>query len=711
MAFFDTILSVFKRTKEDLKKLPFDDNPPRSRPDIDSEEQNISLTDLVKFFEDDSNKKDDDFFKQLSSLFGGITIPIERLRYYKQLQDVYDVFPLAKRIVNVYVSSICRPDPITNKIITQKLNDRTTQFFDESLIRTVKNKQNLILAYFKIEENLRDKIAPKAVLFGNLYVEIIDKNRTLGINKVLEEQRQEEVNKQKLQHAIRYLEETKEYTLNGIQDALDYLIDAIVQVDFSDVKTKCIEEIAERDTDVTTVLLESEEKETPPSDILKSLVQNITLDKLSNIELKYYLPYYVLPIHNDTRIFGYLVIQENVENIAIKQDITKYLTQLFNPSRESDKKLEQIARDNYKKLSEFIISKIKSKFEKELSNIYEEDEKVKELLKILYQQSREVFYLIRELFVEKKLSSVKIRFVPTDNMVNFAVNPQNWPYGQSVIEPLVFYSKLYMLTLLSNVIMRVSRASIVRKWTVDAGIRQQHGNLVQKLKRELMNKAITIDSFGSLQAMPRMLTDYKDYITITKSGRPFVDFTIQQTGDPSVDIQDLDYLRQEMVTTSSVPSPYLGLVEAIDLREQLVTANIVWSETVSSIQQMFNDKINELVDKVFIAINRENIENNQTSVFLPSRIVTLSLNMPVVLQIQHLDAIFASLSNVLQILMSSPEGQAKIDIMKLLRKFVPTINWDEFSKDEVSKREDELKSITSTQQQPPTQGGGVPGMM
>jgi hypothetical protein len=208
-----------------------------------------------------------------------------------------------------------------------------------------------------------------------------------------------------------------------------------------------------------------------------------------------------------------------------------------------------------------------------------------------------------------------------------------------------------------------------------------------------------------------MLTDYKDYITITKSGRPFVDFTIQQTGDPSVDIQDLDYLRQEMVTTSSVPSPYLGLVEAIDLREQLVTANIVWSETVSSIQQMFNDKINELVDKVFIAINRENIENNQTSVFLPSRIVTLSLNMPVVLQIQHLDAIFASLSNVLQILMSSPEGQAKIDIMKLLRKFVPTINWDEFSKDEVSKREDELKSITSTQQQPPTQGGGVPGMM
>lgn len=74
----------------------------------------------------------------------------------------------------------------------------------------------------------------------------------------------------------------------------------------------------------------------------------------------------------------------------------------------------------------------------------------------------------------------------------------------------------------------------------------------------------------SFKTINQQLSDFKDMIIIKKKGQPFVDFEIEQTGDPNIKTQDLEDARQELIALSGVPAPFLGYADAVDLREQLV---------------------------------------------------------------------------------------------------------------------------------------------
>jgi len=732
MAVFDKILSFIQKSNEDISAIPeilnIDKEPNKLNRDNPEDSDLISvqvlrrIIDLVKNNQQDNlsdNELNDSdayhsIYDQISNLYKDTSIPRDRLQYYKQIEEVHDSFPIARRVIHQYITSICKVDPITNRIIIIKENEGISDIINDSLISLTKKKINLILTYYDIEDKLKNRIVPNSLKYGNYYVEIIDKNEILGIDNLLQEDYHERLN---------YIEEKIELFKRNINndelddfDKFSFIADILFDIDLSllpDDK-EFIYENAARSSQLQLLEEQTNTEHTDKdqqnniSDKLKTCISKITVESLSNIELRLYSPHYVIPIHNEQKILGYLIFSpdNNNSNISAQYDITKYLSQIFNQSQESTLSLKEQAKRNYKKFVDFIISKLYERFRDELDKLPTNQEKTRLLLQTLYKNDKQLFSIIRDLFVEKKIFSFKVRYVPADRIVNFIIDSQDWPYGQSVIEPLIFYSKLYMLTLLSNVITKISRASVIRKWILDVGIAQQQGNLVQQLKRELTNKIITIDSIGSLSAIPRILTDYKDLITLQKNGRSFVDFMVQQTGDPTVDIQDLDFLKSEIISLSKVPSPYLGLVDTVELREQLVTANIIWAETISSYQQQFIDKINELINKIYLVVNKETYLNSDSNLILPSDIAKAVLNQPVMLQLQYLDAVFVSMSNTLQLLSSTPDGQ-NIDIIKFLKKFIPTIDWDEFLKTNDDYKRNELQQIT-TQNMPPNNQNNSP---
>ena len=77
----------------------------------------------------------------------------------------------------------------------------------------------------------------------------------------------------------------------------------------------------------------------------------------------------------------------------------------------------------------------------------------------------------------------------------------------SIVDALVYPAKLYLLTQLANVVMKLSRSSTTRKWTIEAGSKQQHGSLLQKLVTELRNQRVTVNDLISMKSIPRILSD------------------------------------------------------------------------------------------------------------------------------------------------------------------------------------------------------------
>lgn len=54
---------------------------------------------------------------------------------------------------------------------------------------------------------------------------------------------------------------------------------------------------------------------------------------------------------------------------------------------------------------------------------------------------------------------------------------------------------------------------------------------MQKLKREIRNQRITVDDIVNFKSIPKILSDFKDMMVLTKKGTHFVDVELQSMGD------------------------------------------------------------------------------------------------------------------------------------------------------------------------------------
>ena len=127
---------------------------------------------------------------------------------------------------------------------------------------------------------------------------------------------------------------------------------------------------------------------------------------------------------------------------------------------------------------------------------------------------------------------LKARFIPLERMFHFTVKASDYaPYGTSIIDALVLQGKLYMLSQLSNIVMKLSRAAPLRKWIIDVGPLQDQSSYVQQIKRELYNQRITLSDIMSFKSAPKLLSDFKDMFTFRKNGNSHLDMELQSMGD------------------------------------------------------------------------------------------------------------------------------------------------------------------------------------
>lgn len=54
---------------------------------------------------------------------------------------------------------------------------------------------------------------------------------------------------------------------------------------------------------------------------------------------------------------------------------------------------------------------------------------------------------------------------------------------------------------------------------------------MQKLKREIKNQRITVDDIVNFKSIPKILSDFKDMMVLTKKGQNFIDVELQSMGD------------------------------------------------------------------------------------------------------------------------------------------------------------------------------------
>jgi hypothetical protein len=164
-----------------------------------------------------------------------------------------------------------------------------------------------------------------------------------------------------------------------------------------------------------------------------------------------------------------------------------------------------------------------------------------------------------------------------------------------------------------------------------------HSGLIQKLKRELYNTRVSLDDLSSFKSIPKILSDFKDMFIFSKQGQRALDVEVQNLGDPSIKVADLEDARREIIALSGIPAPYLGYMDVVELREQLVHSNVTFATEISDMQENDNDALSRMVD--IIAEIKE-------LGYKPSKYVKVSLIPPVVLIVQLIEMTLSSIGNI-----------------------------------------------------------------
>ena len=537
-----------------------------TKPSSDNENELVtkSITDLMVPDTDDNNKLSssggDSFVSNLDPIFKDLAVPEERLAKYKVYDTIYSNVQIIKKIVSVYLDNIFQKDAISSKVLLIKEvdKDKSSGNIDE-----YKKFASRFIEFFNLDERLRTLVF-KSLKYGDAYIEYINLDdvpdnfpkvketevKALSgmveipayYNSTVVTESQIDVIKRRIDSAPVGKKDKlmlEDLEIDKLSNAVFEFGDNIVDGDSDDTIFK-YEYIKESDPAATAIdKIKEKTSKTKRNVTEKGNVKKSDPKKGSNLNgiiLRYHSPHKIIPIVSEyDNILGYVELKtidkkgtETHNPVLGFIDIVKKVSNMRDNT--NNKKYEKTIQMFATTISKKILAKYKIFYDptkENMGNKKELEEQYQKQIKSVLND--ELYYSLKRILLDTNINNLfykklSVRFISVDSMYKFPISTSStYPFGESIIDPLIYPGKLYLLTQLSNMVTKLSRSSIIRKWTVDVGSRENESDILNRLKKQIRNQKITASDLTSSKEIPRLLSDFRDFVTFTKKGQRFVD--------------------------------------------------------------------------------------------------------------------------------------------------------------------------------------------
>jgi len=652
----------------------------------EKDEENKDLDDLL-------NTNSDDILK----IFNNGNISNNRKQIYDLYNEISEINPIAYRMLRVYIDNILIKNIQNKQFINTIENDHNELMIklDKNVKKNISNFMKTFLVYFDIQNKLKNSIIHNTLKYGDFYMEVIDLS---GISKIAE------TRSELITENITFYGEDKNVTANCNLGYLELPViqKEEIQENYTEAPSeqflnllKSKESIQENDINLFNDVYMDQVGELEQSGFQSDLfdindIKDLNFDIIKNIYLKFIQPTSVIKLEQDGINFGYLVIEE-LNKGAEADEVNLYKRFANDDDNTSNKE----SLTNKKTTDEVI-----DKFSKEI--IFKLKEHLAVSNNFIDDLPEELSFSLKVILYEKikKRSKLKFRLVEPNNLINFHTNIDKFaPYATSVFDPIVLPVKLYTIALLSSVISRLSRASVVRKWNIEVGKRRNHSQIVQNVQKELKTKNISYDDLGSMKNISQIMTDFRDIATVSKNGQKFIDMEVMPMHDRALPINDLGDLRNELIAATGIPSVFLNIGENIEQRETLVNLNITFANSITTYQGYIEDALNDLINTVFQKVLKAN--NKDYKSFNITQYMKFTLNAPVILQLQNSEAVISSIGNLVGTL---TQAGMKVDPEELFKLYAPNLPWNKLKSGGETEIKEQIKEqIMQNLAQPPEQ--------
>jgi hypothetical protein len=442
-----------------------DSIPPRVELPNKADQTGRLIGDLLN--SEDGKKSSD----TIERLFQSVAVNQSRLARYKVYDEIIKTVPIIKSVLRVYKTNMINKSPNDDKCFTYlENNELDAKDSNKDKIAIARKIQQKIIKDNNITAKTKNHIIPQVLRYGDSFVEVVDLDEEptnfAAIN----------------QHQSNFL--LTESKLNNITDPniLDTLLEQFTE-----------HYLIEKDN----------------SDI------DNNSEYVDNLVIKYHNPHNIIVL--ETRYgttLGYLeVFNNNIDHkFTTSSAFGATIGKVSSLANQSNLSTEDLTNRLVFHILKKVIKDNTSKIDKSTLALGKKQNSVDDIIK---QLDPNIHSFIKKLFIEQgltfnrsKFRKSTVRFISVDSMVHFSnVSDDYRPYGESIIDHLVIPGKLFMLSQLSNSVNKMSRAALIRFWTLDVGAFQNHTRFGQQFKREMYNSKTTLDDLSSTKTISKFLTD------------------------------------------------------------------------------------------------------------------------------------------------------------------------------------------------------------
>jgi hypothetical protein len=293
--------------------------------------------------------------------------------------------------------------------------------------------------------------------------------------------------------------------------------------------------------------------------------------------------------------------------------------------------------------------------------------------------------------------ALEIRYIPPDKMVHFHLpSSKYYPYGESIFDASQYSSKVLIALETALAIQRLSRSTEKRKIAIEIGLPRDAKKAIESMKEEFRKRKVSLDSFGTVDTIPSMITTFEDVYIPQKDGKPFVDISTFNEGavDVRSKVDELKFMRDQLTASWGVPPSFLGIEENLSNKAALSEENILFARTVIGYQKYFSAQLEELIQKVFEIINPDEAL---------TLLDTVDIHLPTPKSLQY-----EREARYMNELISLIESLERVGIPKKysLKKYLSNIDWTEVKKYDIDDKVE--KSLDPTKKEDEL-GGGTGG--
>ena len=273
---------------------------------------------------------------------------------------------------------------------------------------------------------------------------------------------------------------------------------------------------------------------------------------------------HIIPIRIMSKTIGYYYVQEDILNVA--SDSNYFLG--YNGEREQS-------------VVSMIASKIVKAFDKKF---LEDNQNFKELI----VEAIEYFNLN-----ERK---IRFQYIPAEYIVPFKINEDENGNGTSVVEPALFYAKLYLLLLLFKMVSIVSSSNDTKVHYIrNSGIDKNVANAIQAIARKMQSRQINLTDMFSYTTLVNKVGNGNDlFIPLGRGDNKGIETEILAGQDVQLNTELMELLRNGYISATGVPAVILNNINEADFAKTLELGNTRFQSRVVSLQLDFGDGITEM---------------------------------------------------------------------------------------------------------------------